>query len=258
MSDRHRAQDSRRKQASPPERARHLQVSTDVLREGGRSKSTSPVTRVDFEPRESEYPTSSPLDPEASLPPPLPKPPAHRLLAQLQHVSPPAAEISAPPEEHEISSARIEIVDEPVAISPARQLFKDSVWGLGIGLVSLILLAGAYVSANWAPVPEPSVDPALTEKRARLEHATKALERGHGWAVKGKASADQAIVAYKEAISYMPKLAAAQRGLAIAYTSKGLKEKAVRHYRQYLKLDPDAHDAEEVRAILARWQRENR
>lgn len=63
----------------------------------------------------------------------------------------------------------------------------------------------------------------------------------------------EAIANYQKAIKLKPNLAAAHRSLGIAYTKIGQVDKAAKEYETYLKLQPDAPDANQVRQILEQY-----
>jgi len=51
-------------------------------------------------------------------------------------------------------------------------------------------------------------------------------------------------------LEFDPSLAQAHRGLGISYASQGRSADAVREYRTYLQMAPNAPDADQVRRIL--------
>ena len=61
---------------------------------------------------------------------------------------------------------------------------------------------------------------------------------------------NEAVVAYRKALEFNPALSQAHRGLGIAYASLGKSKDAVREYRLYLKMAPNAPDAAQVKKIL--------
>ncbi|MCX7943203.1 MAG: tetratricopeptide repeat protein [Deltaproteobacteria bacterium] len=63
----------------------------------------------------------------------------------------------------------------------------------------------------------------------------------------------EAIANYQKAIKLKPNLAAAHRSLGVAYTKIGQVDKAAKEYETYLKLQPDAPDANQVRQILEQY-----
>lgn len=65
----------------------------------------------------------------------------------------------------------------------------------------------------------------------------------------------EAIANYQKAIKLKPNLAAAHRSLGVAYTKIGQVDKAAKEYETYLKLQPDAPDANQVREILEQYYR---
>lgn len=180
-------------------------------------------------------------------PPPLPRGPAH-LLAEL-HPRPSPEPILPPVDE--IAEARVEVA--PVVAAP-RSRARERVFGALVLLAAGLGLVAAYLSAELAPPPPVEVDEALAEQRARAAEARAALESGHRLVLEGPAQADAALAAYRRALAAEPQLAAAERGMAIAWTAKGDKREAVAHYRRYLELHPTAKDAPEVRRIIADYE----
>lgn len=63
----------------------------------------------------------------------------------------------------------------------------------------------------------------------------------------------EAIANYQKAIKLKPNLPTAHRSLGVAYTRIGQIEKAAKEYETYLKLQPDAPDASQVRQILDQY-----
>ncbi len=63
----------------------------------------------------------------------------------------------------------------------------------------------------------------------------------------------EAIANYQKAIKLKPNLASAHRSLGVAYTKIGQVDKAAKEYETYLKLQPDAPDANQVRQILDQY-----
>ncbi|MDD2752180.1 MAG: tetratricopeptide repeat protein [Candidatus Omnitrophica bacterium] len=62
---------------------------------------------------------------------------------------------------------------------------------------------------------------------------------------------DEAIDSYEKSLSFDPTNADAHYNLGLLYTSaRGMPEKAVQHYQEYLKLKPDAEDKDEVLAWI--------
>ncbi len=58
---------------------------------------------------------------------------------------------------------------------------------------------------------------------------------------------DEAIDSYEKSLSFDPNNADAHYNLGLLYTSaRGMPEKALQHYQEYLKLKPDADDKDEV------------
>jgi tetratricopeptide (TPR) repeat protein len=219
--------------------------------------------------------TDAPSEPKAVPPPPPPtnKPPpldkkkkkkeemnrkpAHLLVAQLQ-------EDEAKRREKE--SAQLETLfkrEDPDAISsmeiavPAEAKKKRIPdWVVVTVLITLVLggIFVAYRMAQKEPAPVVKIDPKLQEAAEKRKLAVAALEQGHVL-VTQPGKADEAITAYQKALSIEPTMASAERGLAIAYTSKDDDTTAVSHYKRYLELDPNARDAEEVKKIIAAYEK---
>lgn len=63
----------------------------------------------------------------------------------------------------------------------------------------------------------------------------------------------EAIANYQKAIKLKPTLPTAHRSLGVAYTRIGQVDKAAKEYETYLKLQPDAPDASQVRQILDQY-----
>lgn len=68
-----------------------------------------------------------------------------------------------------------------------------------------------------------------------------------------KKKLEQAVAAYKKALSLNPKLALAHLRLAVAYAKTEEKAEAVKHYEKFVEIDPQAPQAKEVKKIIEDW-----
>lgn len=154
----------------------------------------------------------------------------------------------------EIAQVEVDLPEE----TPKRRPIPN--WVVATLLVVLVTagVAVVYSMATKKPAPVAEVDPELLAERQRRTEAMAALEKGHMEALKGETGADAAIAAYKKALELEPTLAAAVRGIAIAHASKKEDARAVRHYRRYLKMKPDAKDAADVRDIIKKYEKSHR
>jgi tetratricopeptide (TPR) repeat protein len=197
--------------------------------------------------------------PAAPRPPPRPKSlegkPAHLLIAHLEaensrrHTS----AVRAAPEAAPVDEiARVEVAKP--ALPRARRVPDWVIFSL-LGALVLGGIAFAYTSAHQAPAPKAEIDPALAAAAEKRKAARAALEEGHQKLLAGADGVDAAIAAYQRALALEPNLPSAERGLAIAFTAKKDDATAVQHFQRYLQLDPDAKDADEVRARIARYHK---
>ncbi len=191
--------------------------------------------------------------PRPPTPPPLPSKPAHLLVAQLQQEDSSQGHAPAGPSDpvDEISSVKIDV---PESLTEPKKRISDKVI---IGVLSVLVLAGigyVYSNAQKAPAPKVEIDPALKAEAEAKRSAIAALDKGHKLVLQ-EGKTEEAIKAYQEALKFDPKLAAAERGLAIALTKKKANAKAAKHYQKYLELAPDAADAKEVREIIKRYRK---
>jgi tetratricopeptide (TPR) repeat protein len=85
-----------------------------------------------------------------------------------------------------------------------------------------------------------AVAPGRNDPAQRAE-ARAAYQRGNARLLSG--DLDGAIQAYGEAVRLNPTDPAGYRGLGLAHAEKGNKANAIRHFRQYLRLAPNAPDA---------------
>ncbi len=108
--------------------------------------------------------------------------------------------------------------------------------------------AASGVSAATSKVEEKPVDP---QKRAQaLEHYSK----GNKLYLQSKYG--DALGEYKKALDVDATFALAYRGLGVTYARQNKREKAIESYKAYLRLAPDAKDANQVRAIIQKAESE--
>lgn len=222
----------------------------------------------------SQTPAQTSKPPAASSgPPPLkvsskPKPakpavenkPAHLLVAQLQEEEERRRKDEAARLDALFSNknqAPESVADVEIDLPTAEKKRKVPEWVIialcvvgGLGVI-----VGVYNAVKKEPAPKLVVDPALKAKAERRKRAVAALERGHSHVLKGKEGAQDAIKAYKEAIALDPELAGAERGLGVAYVALDKKAEALTHYKNYLKLAPEAKDAKDVRKIIQQYEK---
>ncbi len=145
-------------------------------------------------------------------------------------------------------------VDVPV-VKPARRL-PEWVWGALIVAAVSVGLGYAYTRAQSEPNPLVEVDPQRVAAAARQRRALTALQAGHQ-AVRDEAH-DRAIRHYREALRLNPDLASAERGLGIAYAAKGDGDRALKHYRNFVELEPDGLEAAKVKALIRDYVKKKR
>jgi len=76
---------------------------------------------------------------------------------------------------------------------------------------------------------------------SQVRRGEAALEQGH---------ADEALVSFRAALESEPNIAAAFRGMGMAYAAQGQNVQALWAYDKYLRLAPLAPDAEEIRKSI--------
>ena len=99
--------------------------------------------------------------------------------------------------------------------------------------------------------PKAAAKPAAKKETPKVSNAAKAKEHylAGNKLVMGRQFA-QAVKEYREAIKLNPRLASAYRGLGVAYASLGNRDQAIKNYKKYLELAPNAPDAAQVRQII--------
>jgi tetratricopeptide (TPR) repeat protein len=119
-------------------------------------------------------------------------------------------------------------------------------------------IGGAYYFAERAtPEVKREVDPELIAHEERLRKATELVEQGHALFGLGRdpAKVDEAIPLYQRAVEADPGFPRAHRALAVAYGAKGDDAEAVKHYRLFLELEPNGAEADQVRAIIEKYEK---
>jgi serine/threonine-protein kinase len=115
---------------------------------------------------------------------------------------------------------------------------------IGFAVAALFALPMSFWGGVWLKrhftQPIPLVEQ-FTDPQAAFRFGDQALKDGRY---------QVAIVSLVRAVELDDQFALAHRRLADAYLSNGLIEEAKRHYRRYLELEPDAADAEGIRAIF--------
>jgi tetratricopeptide (TPR) repeat protein len=232
------------------------------------------AARTTAQPGQNAPPPPQPAPP--SVPPPL-KPhangsgsakkaddpvgkPAHLLIAQLEAEEEKrskadaarAAALFADDKSDEI--ARVEIALNEDSIKKKR--IPDWVVILVIAVVVLGAIAAVAFRVRKEAGPKATIDPVVAAQAERKKQAVAALDLGHNLVNEQKP--DEAIQSYAKALELDPMMASAERGLAIAYAAKNDDEKAIEHYRAYLKLAPNASDAEDVRGILDKYEKKKK
>jgi len=76
---------------------------------------------------------------------------------------------------------------------------------------------------------------------SQVRHGEEALEQGHP---------DEALGSFRAALENAPTLAAAFRGMGMAYAMQGHDAQALQSYDRYLRLAPGAADAAEIRQSM--------
>lgn len=146
------------------------------------------------------------------------------------------------------------------------------------GLAAVLLIGGAVVAAMRAPTPpvpslpeptpslaaspdtpsapsaptpsnKPAADSLSAEKRAKVvEH----YNLGNKHYLKGKYPA--ALEEFKAALEVDPSFALAHRGMGVTLARQRKAEEAIKEYKTYLKLAPDAKDAKQVEKMIKEFE----
>jgi hypothetical protein len=233
-------------------------------------------------PAASAAPSGPPAMPAHLMPPapmagtssPPPPPPPRRRATVAQQPAPmfPALpNLGALPD---IASAKKEVtlVKSAEAEEIAKQLEKKSMAVPVIIVIVLLLGAGAGVAIWKKDEVLKIVDrgsqqqgqPEDTSKsRAKMLLAEGVQMQAEGTkaqadkktAKKGKEMLEQAIVKLKSALELDAQLPRAHRELGVIYATMKDEDHAVEHYREYLKLAPDAEDAAKAKKIVEDWEK---
>lgn len=182
--------------------------------------------------------------------------PAHLLLAELEREEQErkrqarARKVSQAGEGDEPSNAIAQLeIAKPEAKINTRQLPK---WIVVTVLLVAVVGFGAFGlhKGQQDPVQAKELDPALLAAKQRLEQAVAARDEATTLLLQAKYQ--EAIPLFEKALELEPNMAKAELGLGGAHAGLGDNDRACRHYGRYLRLDPDAPDAEAVKAIVAK------
>jgi tetratricopeptide (TPR) repeat protein len=117
--------------------------------------------------------------------------------------------------------------------------------------------AGTAEDPAASPPPAPSPPAATAEKkppakntRVAMQHALALSQVRRGEAALEQGRADEALVSFRAALESEPTIAAAFRGMGMAYAAQGQNPQALWAYDKYLRLAPNAPDAAEIRKSI--------
>ncbi len=108
------------------------------------------------------------------------------------------------------------------------------------------------VAAAPAHPPPPPIQrkPATPNPRAAMQRALAVSQVRHGEAALEQGRPDEALGSFRAALENEPTLAAAFRGMGMAYAMQGHDAQALQSYDRYLRLAPGATDAAEIRQSI--------
>jgi len=108
------------------------------------------------------------------------------------------------------------------------------------------------VAAAPAQPPPPPIQrkPAPPNPRAAMQRALAVSQVRHGEAALEQGRPDEALGSFRAALENEPTLAAAFRGMGMAYAMQGHDAQALQSYDRYLRLAPGAADAAEIRQSI--------
>lgn len=183
--------------------------------------------------------------------------PAHLLIAELQAEDERrnkadavrAATLFADDRSAEIAKVEIKLDEEQIK----KKRIPDWVVILVLVVVVLGAVAAIVLRVRKEKGPNATIDPVVAAQAERKRQAVTALEEGHKLTLEQKP--DEAIRSYAKALELDPMMAGAERGLAIGYAAKNDDASSLEHYKAYLKLAPNAPDADDVRAIIDKYEK---
>jgi Tfp pilus assembly protein PilF len=144
-----------------------------------------------------------------------------------------------------------------------RQLGNTGRWLAALAAIGLLLVGWPFRRAlgstrqdqgesssrrETGPLPKDT-----TVKRTPEQAAQEDIEVGGFYAHKG--DLDAAIGRYQDAVAAAPKLAKAHLLLAEAFEKKGDKTTAVKYYKEYLEVDPNAPDKQKIQKKIEKLSR---
>jgi len=108
----------------------------------------------------------------------------------------------------------------------------------------------AAAPARPPPPPTQRKPPAPPNPRAAMQRALAVSQVRHGEAALEQGRPDEALGSFRAALENEPTLAAAFRGMGMAYAMQGHDAQALQSYDRYLRLAPGAADAAEIRQSI--------
>jgi tetratricopeptide (TPR) repeat protein len=122
----------------------------------------------------------------------------------------------------------------------------------GAALAAEVDAGPPAVAAAPAQPPPPPIQrkPAPPNPRAAMQRALAVSQVRHGEAALEQGRPDEALGSFRAALENEPTLAAAFRGMGMAYAMQGQDAQALQSYDRYLRLAPGAADAAEIRQSI--------
>lgn len=194
------------------------------------------------------------VTPAATLPPPPPRPPPRRAAPKAAAPAPSLPDFGLPMLAQEPQKSSVTLVESPAG-HDSEDFAPRRGW-LVVVVVLLLVLAGGVGGAYWRRddvMRFLGLSQKVAPQMTRTDRAMEFYVRGFQEAQASRHA--KAIGAFKKALTIDPTLARAERGLAISYATLKEQEKAVEHYRRYLKLDPKSDDAADVRKIISDYEK---
>jgi len=188
--------------------------------------------------------TPAPAPPPPEAPPPpvekarVEKPPADKLPvpdASVAEVTPAPPDAGAPTPDA-----------GAVAVTDAGEV------DAGAAMAAEVDAGPAPVVAAPAQPPPPPIQrkPAPPNPRAAMQRALAVSQVRHGEEALEQGHPDEALGSFRAALESAPTLAAAFRGMGMAYAMQGHDAQALQSYDRYLRLAPGAADAAEIRQSM--------